>query len=62
MYLGNYGLQKTWLDKRLKSPISDEPATSNMLNKVNHCWNLNDSTFIIFIDHCEGNWLRKSLS
>ena len=45
MYLGNYGLQKTWLDKRLKSPISDEPATSNMLNKVNHCWNLNDSTF-----------------
>ena len=37
MYLGNYGLQKTWLDKRLKSPISDEPATSNMLNKVNHC-------------------------
>ena len=24
MYFGNYGLQKTWLDKYLKSPNSED--------------------------------------
>ena len=49
MYYWTYGLRKTWLDKCLKSPVWEDPSTSNMENGPNHCWNLNDSTFIIFI-------------
>ena len=30
-----------------------------MVDGSKHCWNLNDSTFSIFIDHCEDNWLTK---
>ena len=36
--------------------------TSNMLNGPNDSWNLNDSTFTIFFDPCEGNSGLKSLS
>ena len=32
MYFWNYGLRKTWLDQRLKSPASEEPLKSNMEN------------------------------
>ena len=32
MYFRNYGLRKTWLDKCLKIPYSDEPLTGNMVN------------------------------
>ena len=46
MYFRNYGLQKMWLDQCLKSAISEDPLTSNMVNT---------STFIISIDHSEGN-------
>ena len=53
---------KTWLDKTLKSPVSEEALTSNMVTVSKHCWNLHHSTFIIFIDHCQGNWVGKSLS
>ena len=55
MYFRNYGHRKKWLDKCLKSPISDDPSTSNMLNRQKHCYVLDDSTFTIFIDQCEGN-------
>ena len=24
-----------------------------MVNGFKHCWNLHDSTFIVFVDHCE---------
>ena len=51
---------KTWLDKCLKSPVWDGPSTSNMINRPKHCWNLHHSTFIIFIDHCQGNWNGKN--
>ena len=49
MYFWTYGIRKTWLDKCLKSPVWEDPSTSNMENGPNHCWNLNDSTFTIFI-------------
>ena len=26
-----------------------------------HCWNLNRTTFTIFIDHCKRNWVRKNV-
>ena len=28
---------KTWLDKRLKSPVSDDRSRSNMVNVSKHC-------------------------
>ena len=58
----NLRLQKMWLDKCLKSPNSEDPLTSDMLNGPKHCWNLNDNNFTIFIDPCEGISAPKSLS
>ena len=43
-------------------PIWDNPSTSNMVNGLKLGWNLNYSTFTIYIDHCEGNSVAKSLS
>ena len=39
----------------LKSPISGDHLTGNVVNGPKHCFNLNDSTFTIFIDHVEDN-------
>ena len=55
MYFRNYVLRKTWLDNCLESPVSVDTSTSNRVNGLKQCSNLNDSTFIIFIDHFEGN-------
>ena len=55
-------LRKMWLDKCLKSSVSEDPSTRNMANGPKHCWSLNSSTFVIFIDHCERNSVVKSLS
>ena len=30
MYFWTYRLRKTWLNKCLKSPVSEDPSTSNM--------------------------------
>ena len=62
MYFRNYGHRKTWLGKCLKSPVLEEPLTSNVVNGPKHCFNLNDSTFTMFIDECETNSLGKSPS
>ena len=43
---------KTWLDKCLKSPVSENLSRSNMVNTAKHCWNLYHGTFITFIDYC----------
>ena len=51
----------TWLDKCLKSPVSEDSSKKNMVNGLKHCWNLHQSAFIIFIDYCHGNWVGKSL-
>ena len=37
MSFQNYGLRKTWLDKCLKSPVSEDPLTSNIGNGPKHC-------------------------
>ena len=52
---------KTWVDKFLKSPVSEGPWKSNMANVPKHCWNLHRSIFIIFIDYFEVNWVGKSI-
>ena len=55
MYFCSYGLRNMSLEKCLKSPLSEESLTTDMVNGPKHCWNLNDSTFTIFIDPCEDN-------
>ena len=44
MYFRNYGLQKTWLDQCLKSPVSEHPTKSNIVNAPKHCSNLKDTS------------------
>ena len=44
MYFRNCGLPKTWLDQCLKSPVSDDPTKSNMVNAPKHCSNLKDTS------------------
>ena len=61
MYFRNYGLPKTWLDQCLKSPVSEDPWESNMLNGPKNCSNLKDSPMNIFIYHWEVNCPTKSL-
>ena len=51
----NDGLGRPWLDKYLKSPVSEDGSKSNMVNGLKHCSNLNHRTFGMFIDQCEGN-------
>ena len=52
---------KTWLDKCLQSPVLEHPWRRNMVNGPKHCWNLDQSTFVIFIDQCQGSWVGKNL-
>ena len=44
MYFRNYGLPKTWLDQCLKSPVSEDPTKSNMVNAPKYCSNLKDTS------------------
>ena len=44
MYYRNYGLTKTWLHQCLKSPVSEDPTKSNMVNAPKHCSNLKDTS------------------
>ena len=44
MYFRNCGLPKTWLDQCLKSPFSDDPTKSNMVNAPKNCSNLKDTS------------------
>ena len=39
-----------------------ESTDCNILNRPKHSWYLHNSTFIIFIDNFEENWVGKSLS
>ena len=61
MYFRKNRLRETWLDKCLNSRVSEDPSTENMINGSKHCWNLNDSTFTIFINQCEDNCIGKGL-
>ena len=54
-------LRKTSLGKFLKSRVSEDRSKHNITNVLKHCCNLNDSTFTVFINHCEDNCVRKSL-
>ena len=58
----NLRTPKPLLNKCLKSPISEDPSTSDMVKRQKECWNQNDSTFTIFIDTIERLSDGKSLS
>ena len=62
MYFWTYGLPKTCLDKGIKSPVSEDSLTSNMVNRVKNSWNVNGDTVPVYIDYYEGNWGGKNLS
>ena len=62
MYFWTDGLRNVCLDKCLKSPLSEDPPTSNMVNVWKHCSKLEDSTFTIMFDLCEDNSGLKSPS
>ena len=49
MYSRKYWLRKTYLDKCLKSRISEDPSTNNLENGSKHCCNRSDSSFIMLI-------------
>ena len=61
MYLQNYWLRKRSLDKCLKGRVSDDPSTDNMANGLKNCCNTNNCIFTMFFNHCEGNFVEKSL-
>ena len=61
MYFWTHGPWKTFV-KCLKSHVSEDLSTSNMVNGPKHCSNLNVSTFTIFIDLCADNSGWKSCS
>ena len=51
----NYGLRKTWLDESLKSLLSEQPLTVNMLKGTRRA-------FIRFLHQFEENCVVKGLS
>ena len=59
MYFPKYRLRKTWLDKCLKSHVSEDPYTDNMENWSKQSSNLNDSTFTKFINTLKVVGLEK---
>ena len=60
MYSRKHWLRKTYLDKCLKSRISEDPSTNNLENGSKHCCNMSDSSFIMLINRDKGNSLGKS--
>ena len=62
MYSRTYGQRKTWLYKCLKSALSENSRTSNMVNWPKHCSKHSGSTFTVFFDAFEHNYGYKSLS
>ena len=43
------------IDKYLRSLVSEDPSPAYMVNGLKHYFNLNDSSFTIFIAYCQGN-------
>ena len=61
MYFRDLTLRKMLQHKSLKGRFSEDPSTDNITNDLKHCCNPNNSTFTIFINHCEGNCAGESL-
>ena len=61
MYFRNHRIRKKSLHKCLKGPVSEDSSTDNMANGLKDCWNLTNSTFTIFVNHCGGICVGKIL-
>ena len=61
MYFWNYGLRNTWLDQSLKSPVSEDGLTGNILNGPKYCLKFSAVTFIMFLHHSDGIGVGKCL-
>ena len=61
MYFPNTRHRTVWLDKKLKSRVSEDPSTDNKETGSRHCSNLNDGTFKKFINHCKTSCIEKGL-
>ena len=59
MFFRKYRLRKIWLDKYLKSRVSEYPETDDTANWSKHCSDRNHGTFTIFINHCQGSCIGK---
>ena len=56
-----YALWKSWLDHSIKIAVSENALTVNVWKCPKYLQNLHDRPFIMFFDHSEGGWFRKSL-
>ena len=52
---------KNVIRKMSNNRVLGDPSTHNVVNGWKHCCNLSDSSFPIFINHCEGNCVGKSI-
>ena len=62
MYVESCGLWTTWLDKYLKTLVSEHFSTVNILKSAKHCWNLYNFIFIIFFHQSQENIVGQCLS
>ena len=58
---GKSRLRKLWLDKCLKSRVSEDPETQNKAYMPKHYCDMSGSTFTKFINHSEGSCIGKLL-
>ena len=62
MYFLDHEQQKTLLDNCLKSRVSEQALTANMLTGPKYCWNTGSSIFIMFFYHSVKDGAEKFLS
>ena len=61
MYFRKYGSRKTWLNKCLKSPVSDDRSTFNMVNWPKHLFTQRQLLYHIRWSLCRKLPWKKSL-
>ena len=59
MYFRNYLLPKTWLHQCLRSPVSEDPTKSDMVNAPKHCSNLKDTSLPYLLITAKSIFLQK---
>ena len=59
MYFRIYLLPKTWLHQFLRSPVSEDPTKSNMVNAPKHCSNLKDTSLPYLLITAKSILLQK---
>ena len=60
-YYRNYGIEKRCLLERLKGLASAHHSVINVLTDSKHCWSQHSTTFFLFLNEIEINWVGKTL-